>query len=213
MIEFEKLNGYSRLADIMRNSLTIIGGLCLSAQKGRTPQEVALSNILHRCDEAEQALDKIMEARAARSGAGCVVRLPDPGTPWPRFSDSELICRCGCGLGARDMSRSFMCKLVSLRQDSGIPMPVTSAARCPDHNEAVSDSGRDGPHTPDAEGTCHAVDVNVWGRRAYHLMYLAPRYGFTGIGLRQHGPRNKRIVHLDDLEGDATTLRPWVWTY
>ncbi len=37
-------------------------------------------------------------------------------------------------------------------------------------------------------------------------------FGFTGRGLRQHGPVEKPFVHLDDLEGAPSCPLPRIWT-
>ena len=38
-------------------------------------------------------------------------------------------------------------------------------------------------------------------------------FGFTGRGLRQHSPVEKRFVHLDDLDDTPDCLQPRIWTY
>lgn len=121
----------------------------------------------------------------------------------PHFKADELRCPCGCGMLPR---LDFMEKVETLRAVYGKPMKVTSAARCPAYNEKVSSTGRDGPHT-----TGRAIDIGVSGREAHNLLRLAMRFGnFSGIGLNQKGPHEKRFLHLDDLSGPQ---RPWVWTY
>ncbi len=98
-----------------------------------------------------------------------------------------------------------MARLERLRQAFGKPMRLSSAYRCPDYNARVSHTGLTGPHT-----TGRAVDVLISGEEAYRLVQLALEYGFTGIGIAQRGPYERRFIHLDDLEGD---LRPRVWSY
>lgn len=105
------------------------------------------------------------------------------------------------------VQESFRAKLNALRERCGFPLPVTSAYRTPDENAALSTTGRDGPHT-----TGRAVDIAVSGERAFILLKYALEAGFTGIGLRQHGPLAKRFVHLDDLGGPEFP-RPRPWTY
>jgi peptidase M15-like protein len=120
----------------------------------------------------------------------------------PHFTVAEMACRCGCG---RLPSLPFVQRLEELRVAFNRPMPVTSGARCPAYNATVSLTGEDGPHTKDA------VDVAVSRRDAYDLMVLAPQFGFTGIGFKQHG--GKRYVHLDALPSAPGQPRPTLWSY
>ena len=119
------------------------------------------------------------------------------------FTRDELQCHCGCG--GCQMDERFLERLEALRQAFGAPLRLSSAWRCPDYNERISATGRTGPHT-----TGHAVDVLISGKDAYRLIHLALSLGFTGIGISQHGPHEKRFIHLDDLTDGP---RPWVWSY
>jgi len=101
-----------------------------------------------------------------------------------------------------------MDRLNSMREQAGFPFALTSAYRCPKHNNTVSTTGYDGPHT-----TGRAVDFPVAGAHVYWLIENAPQFGFTGIGLKQHGTHSRRYIHLDDLPATAKRPRPWVWTY
>ena len=121
----------------------------------------------------------------------------------PHFDAKELQCRCGCGmLPAQD----FMDKLEILRVRLGFPMPVTSAARCAEHNSKVSATGRSGPHV---EG--RAVDIAISGSRAVELVRMALASGFTGLGVNQKG--DARFIHLDDLPNKDGQPRPHIWSY
>ena len=120
------------------------------------------------------------------------------------FKNHELECHCGCGQNRMDSG--FMEKLEQLRVAVGFPMYLTSAYRCPDHNENVSDSGRTGAHT---QGK--AVDVKVSGEQAYELLKHALALGFHGIGISQSGAYAQRFIHLDIA--DAPIARPSMWTY
>ena len=103
------------------------------------------------------------------------------------------------------MDQAFLVRLEQLRRAFGKPMRLSSAYRCPNYNARISKTGRDGPHT-----TGRAVDVLISGEDAYRLVQLALEHGFTGIGIAQRGPHERRFIHLDDLEGPT---RPWVWSY
>jgi len=125
-------------------------------------------------------------------------------SPWQYFTIEELTCHCGCG--KMDMDEGFMRKIVSLRRSLGFPFPVSSGFRCPEHNNNVSGSGLNGPHT-----TGHAMDIEIAGEEALDIISNATDFHMTGVGIKQHG--DKRFIHLDDLKGGPTRPRPWVWSY
>ncbi len=104
--------------------------------------------------------------------------------------------------------------LEALRVEFGVPMIISSGYRCPAHNQAVSSTGADGPHTIFAEANI-TVDVKEFGTDAYELIEIAIAFGFTGIGLNQKGPFAERFIHLDRLDSNlaAARARPNVWTY
>lgn len=123
---------------------------------------------------------------------------------FPYFSPAELACKCGCGRGEDDMDARFMRRIVELRTKLDFPFIVSSAFRCPEYNARVSTTGMDGPHT-----TGHALDIRLYGVRAFKLLTIAGRYGMTGLGVSQKGPHESRFLHLDDLDDG----RPWTWSY
>ena len=127
-------------------------------------------------------------------------------TPWPHFSRNELECHCRCG--QMEMDHEFLNRLESLRIAFGKPMPISSGFRCPTYNAQVSGTGFTGPHI-----TGKAVDVAISGEEAFELLALALAHGFTGIGLKQNGPHNKRFIHLDLIENSPGRPRPRIWTY
>jgi uncharacterized protein YcbK (DUF882 family) len=123
--------------------------------------------------------------------------------PLRHFRYWEFLCRC-CGI--QRMNPQFLTRLDELREAYGRPLRVVSGFRCPAHNTEVSNTGTDGPHT-----TGRAVDLAVDRGNAYDLVQHAITRRFTGIGLKQHGP--KRFIHLDDLQAAPGLLRPTIWTY
>jgi hypothetical protein len=137
------------------------------------------------------------------------------------FPDSELKCRCGkCGLGARSMSPAFMESLSVLRKTVGFGLPVTSAVRCPEWNQAQSHTGSSGPHVPIIlPGLLipygYAADINIWGDKLLIVLRTIFQLNlpFTGIGLNQKGPLAQRFLHLDSLPASPGCPRPWTWTY
>ena len=127
-------------------------------------------------------------------------------TQWPHFSQSELSCHCPCG--QMEMDPDFMERLELLRVAFDKPMKVTSAFRCPNHNAQVSKTGFTGPHV-----TGKSVDIAVSGQDAFDLLALAFLHHFTGLGISQKGPHNKRFIHLDTIENGPGRPRPTVWSY
>jgi zinc D-Ala-D-Ala carboxypeptidase len=124
---------------------------------------------------------------------------------YPNFSRSEFECQCGCGRA--DMDPEFMHTVQGLRIAVGHSLRVTSGYRCPKHNNNVSSTGLDGPHT-----TGKAVDFGINRTQAYWLMVHALGAGITGLGFNQKG--GKRFLHLDTLtEDEGHFPRPTIWSY
>lgn len=124
---------------------------------------------------------------------------------WPNFTPEELACK---GDNSLKLDEGFMDRLQKLRETLGFPLSVSSGYRSPEYNAKVSDTGESGPHT-----TGHAVDLLISGERAFKVMRSATQLGFTGIGISQKGPHDKRFLHLDDLAHDGQIPRPTVWSY
>lgn len=126
------------------------------------------------------------------------------------FSETELSCRCGkCEFPGMD--EEFMDLIEAVRTDPGWkrPMVISSAYRCPEHNNRVSSTGYDGPHT-----SGKAIDIRVSGKDAWDLMGVASSYEFTGVGVAQKGNHQSRFIHLDLLSDEETKgPRPWIWSY
>lgn len=123
------------------------------------------------------------------------------------FNPAEFDCsHCG----ENHMKHSFMLSLDALRKQCAFPFPVTSGYRCPAHNNKVSSTGLNGPHT-----TGQAVDIGVYGEKALMVVALAGRHGFLGLGISQKSstPHHQRFIHLDTLEAESGRPRPWIWTY
>lgn len=120
---------------------------------------------------------------------------------WPNFTPEEMACR---GSGTVHMDPAFMDRLQDLRNALGFPFIVSSAYRTPEYDRSIGGAG--------VHPLGRAVDLRVYGTRAFEIVTRAKAYGFTGIGVAQKGPRASRFIHLDDLpNGDHP--RPWVWTY
>lgn len=126
----------------------------------------------------------------------------------PHFTvagDPKLTCSCGCGLLPE---QDFMDKAERVRMRCGFPLKVASAARCPAYNTLVSTTGLDGPHTK-----LRAIDFELCGAQALIVVDAMRAEGFSGIGISQKGPHDKRFVHGDDLPDAPGQPRPWIWSY
>jgi zinc D-Ala-D-Ala carboxypeptidase len=119
------------------------------------------------------------------------------------FTRAEFRCK-HCAI--ERMDDEFLRLLDELRHRCGFPLPVTSGYRCPVHNQRVSSTGPDGPHT-----WGRAADLGVSRHRAYDVLRHALALGFTGIGVQQKGPT--RFIHLDTLTEQEAAPRPTVWSY
>ena len=120
------------------------------------------------------------------------------------FPQWELECKCGrCDYPG--MNAYFMQLLEQARVDAGIPFNLSSAYRCPAHNNNVSSTGLNGPHT-----TGKTVDIQCSAQSSHKILKALFKVGMTGIGVSQKGNHKKRFIHADTLtEGN----RPWVWSY
>ena len=123
------------------------------------------------------------------------------------FNEAELACR---HCGRMWFTDAAVQHLQKLRDDYGKPMHITSGYRCPEHNDAVSGTGLNGPHTQ-VEDENITVDVAVRGGNALRLVVCAALLGWVGVGANQKGA--ERFVHLDRLSQTETRPRPWFWTY
>lgn len=126
--------------------------------------------------------------------------LPSGSRAYEFFPRQELMCKCGCEKSAMDPR--FMEKLIKIRRDIGIPLTLTSAYRCPAHNERVSSTGLKGPHT-----TGRAVDIAANSSLKYKIMLKASKYGFTRFGVA------KNFIHIDDLAPSDDFPDQVVWSY
>jgi len=83
------------------------------------------------------------------------------------------------------------------------PIQITSAFRCPEHNDNVSSTGLSGPHT-----TSKAVDIHVSNsqHRKELISYFADKVNGLGIA--------KTFLHIDLLNSDnGFDGRPNCWLY
>ena len=123
---------------------------------------------------------------------------------WEYFSVDELKCK---GTDECEMDEGFMKKLEALRHEFNEPMIVSSGYRHESYNQVIG-GAKNSPHLYGK-----AVDIVISGKSAYRLMKLAIQHGFTGIGVPQRGPHEKRFLHIDTMENSDTHPRPWIWSY
>lgn len=107
-----------------------------------------------------------------------------------------------------EMDDEYMTYLVALRRSTGVIMNLSSAYRCPEHNNKVSKTGLTGPHT-----TGRSTDSLVSGADALKILQRAYMFGMTGIGVKQKGSYKKRFIHLDNLPNMQGQPRPHIWSY
>ena len=117
---------------------------------------------------------------------------------WVNFSYDEFKCSC-CGLV--DVSSDLLDLLQTARNELG-PITITSAYRCPEHNDKVSSTGLSGPHT-----TSKACDLHVSNsqHRKKLIDYFANKV--TGLGIA------KTFIHIDIISSEELTHRPNAWIY
>ena len=123
---------------------------------------------------------------------------------WEHFTVDELKCK---GTDECHMDEQFMIQLESLRHEFNEPMVISSGYRVLSYNHVLG-GAKNSPHRYGK-----AVDVVVSGKKAYRLIKLAIEYGFTGIGVSQRGPHEKRFIHIDTMENSDDHPRPWIWSY
>jgi len=123
---------------------------------------------------------------------------------WEYFSVDELKCK---GTDECNMDEGFMERLVTLRHKFNEPMVVSSGYRDSSYNQVIG-GARNSPHLHGK-----AVDILVSGKAAHKLIGLAVQHGFTGIGVSQRGPHERRFIHIDTMENSDVHPRPWVWSY
>ena len=117
---------------------------------------------------------------------------------WKNFKIDECKCSC-CGLV--DISSDLLDLLQTAREVVG-PLQITSAYRCPEHNNNVSSTGLSGPHT-----TGKSVDIHV--SNSQHRKQLIDYFTnkVSGLGIA------KTFIHIDILTTDEVPHRPNCWIY
>ena len=117
---------------------------------------------------------------------------------WKNFNLDEFKCSC-CGLV--DIHSNLLDLLQTARNVIG-PITITSAYRCPEHNNSVSSTGLSGPHT-----TGKSVDIHV--SNSQHRKKLIDYFTnkVTGLGIA------KTFIHIDIIPQAELPNRPNCWLY
>ena len=125
---------------------------------------------------------------------------------YPNFSYAEIADQEGHGLKIDELA---MDALQRMRSDLGFALTITSAYRSPHHSIEAAKSAP-GTHTYGV-----AFDISCRGSFAYRILAAALEIGFTGIGVKQTGPREGRFLHIDMMNStlNPDLLRPVVWSY
>ncbi len=118
---------------------------------------------------------------------------------WCNFTPDEVKCsHCG----ELKINSDIMDLLQQARNDLG-PLSITSGYRCSEHNNKISSTGPNGPHT-----TGKALDISVKDskHRKELITYFAPKVPGLGIA--------KSFIHIDILTAeDGFEMRPNSWVY
>jgi uncharacterized protein YcbK (DUF882 family) len=123
---------------------------------------------------------------------------------WPNFSVNEFQCSHCDALNISPAALDF---LQAYRNVLGKGVSINSGYRCPEHNNSVSSTGEDGPHT-----TGYAIDISTNSATQYQLLKFAFSYNPQplGIGIA------KTFTHIDFCNVDMNEkflVRPNVWRY
>lgn len=119
---------------------------------------------------------------------------------YKHFAEHEFACKCG----RSEMEPYFLEVLEKMRETLDYPFVINSGFRCKEYNERL----QGGPAHPLGV----AADIAVSGKQAFLMVEEAMSNPITGIGLRQHGARGRRFIHLDMLDPEKYP-RPILWTY
>lgn len=113
--------------------------------------------------------------------------LPDlKGTP---FTPQEFACKCGCGLGYKDMDPMFIRMLIDARKLAGTQFRITSAIRCPAHNTA----SRGKSNSAHLRG--YAADISApTSAKAFKILSSLMEVGFVRIGYNDAS----KFFHVDN---------------
>lgn len=105
------------------------------------------------------------------------------------FSAAELACKCGCGLGMKDMDQSFLNRLDMLRISYGGPLIITSGFRCKLYNEKIK-GAKNSQHCLGMAVDIHVAEAD----KRWNLVACAMALGFSVAA-------DTTFVHIDTRPG------------
>jgi hypothetical protein len=121
------------------------------------------------------------------------------------FSRSEFNCKCGCGLGYDQYSKSTLSKLDNAREYAGVSFVLTSAARCLAHNEQEGGSSTSSHLASLATNEITAVDIEAQNSaKRFRIIEGLIKAGFKRIGIA------KTFIHADD-DPDKPAMVAWLY--
>lgn len=112
------------------------------------------------------------------------------------FPIKELRCNCSVckGFVPNGVQIEALAALQHIRDELGLPMVVTSAFRCENHEDEVHKT------TVGRHRQGLAFDIAVpWGRKRGEIIRLAIKRGFKGFGF------GKTFIHIDFRDSEITT--------
>ena len=113
------------------------------------------------------------------------------------FDPSETSCPCGCGL---DIEEDLRWKLNKVRHKVGIPIYVTSGARCSTHNAKVGGSATS------SHKKLIAADLAMPNsERLVDVLKALLEVGIKRIGFNQY----RKFIHIDEDEDKPQAI----WFY
>ena len=147
--------------------------------------------------------------------------LMGTGLITPHFSIAEMQCRCNnpnCERKDPDMNSDMMKMLEELRLAT-FALPVSSGARCLDHDISISPKKNKlgGVHVQSV--ACDVLVGHLGSPDVLNLIDRARASGFSGLGVALGGKfkdRKKRFLHLDArhlLPEDYGFGGSAVWSY
>ena len=127
------------------------------------------------------------------------------------FSQSEFECRCVCKCEVI-VSSDLITLLEGIRVSLGVPVRVTSGARCETHNAKVGGAKRSW-HIP-RNHTLYAADITYWNKGEIDKMgilklyALADKHHASGLGLYPSW------IHVDQRPTKRARWidKNWHWT-
>ncbi len=122
----------------------------------------------------------------------------------PFFKEEEFRCRCGCGLGYKDINQDSLSMLFKAREIAAVPFVIRSAVRCRAYNKYVGGKS-DSSHIADGERKGYAFDIKAVGSGVrYRVITSLMEVGFNRFGIGQD------FIHVDN---DPRKVPSCIWHY